>query len=130
MPGCRQQPAVSACVRGTGYRVEVHHDTAIGPLTPWTDADVDVVGTLSGGSSGLLRGLAPGDVRCGDAPRYDTTASASRATGDALTRIGRHDAHEVATAVPGHLPSITSFTSLDAVRYFAGDDYEQAVDVQ
>jgi len=53
-----------------------------------------------------------------------------RATGDALTRIGRHDAHEVTTAVPGHVPSITSFTSLDAVRGFAGDDYEQAVDVQ
>ena len=61
------------------------------------------------------------------ATRRDTTASASRATGDALTRIGRHDAHEVATAVPGHVPSITSFTSLDAVRGFAGDDYEQAV---
>lgn len=56
MLGCRQQPAVSACVRGTGYLAEVHHDTAIGPLTPWTDADV--VGTLFGGSSDLLRGLA------------------------------------------------------------------------
>jgi hypothetical protein len=128
MPGCRQQPAVSAYVRGTGYLVEVRHDTAIGPLTPWADADV--AGTLSGGSPDLLRGLAPGDVRCGDAPRCDATASASRATGDAPTRIGRHDAHEVATAVPGHVPSITSFTSLDAVRYFAGDDYEPAVDVQ
>jgi len=68
---------LSAHVRGTGYLVEVRHDTAIGPLTPWTDADV--MSTVFGGSSGLLRGFAPGDVRCGDAPRYDTTASASRA---------------------------------------------------
>jgi len=88
--------------------------------------DADVVGTLFGGSPGLLRGLAPGDVRCGDAARHDGVRVA-RATGDALTRTGRHDAHEVATAVPGHVPSNTSFPSLDPVRGFAGDDYEQAV---
>jgi len=50
---------LSAHVRGTGYLVEVRHDTAIGPLTPWTDADV--MSTVFGGSSGLLRGFAPGD---------------------------------------------------------------------
>jgi hypothetical protein len=60
------------------------------------------------------------------AVRHDGVRVA-RATGDALTRIGRHDAQALATAVPGLVPPITSFTSLDAVRGFAGDDYEQAV---
>ena len=87
-----------------------------------------MVGTLVGGSSGLLRGLALAMFAATRraAVRHDGVRVA-RGTGDALTRIGRHDAHEVATAVPGHVPSITSFTSLDAVRGFAGDDYEQAV---
>jgi hypothetical protein len=85
------------------------------------------VGTLFGGSSGLLRVLPwRCSLRRRAAVRHDGVRVA-RAAGDALTRIGRHDVHEVATAVPGHVPSITSFTSLDAVRGFAGDDYEQAV---
>jgi hypothetical protein len=85
-----------------------------------------VVSTLSGGSPGLLRALPLATFAA--APRRGTPRRRPRrATGDALTRIGPHDAYEVATAVPGHVPSITSFTSLDAVRGFAGDDYEQAV---
>lgn len=44
-------------VRGAGFLVEVHHDAALGPLLPWTEADVKSVRTLFDGWSGLLRGL-------------------------------------------------------------------------